>query len=117
MIIKERIQKADGTIKYRNYLKQDKLGKGTSIMKLRWFRIVLSGPKNVRQKTVRFEDSSQETTHQVQSQAESTSIRKFRCSPKSKSTGAPNIKTSAISKGLSKTMTTSTCCFSYAREG
>lgn len=28
MIVKERIQKADGTIKFRNYLKQDKLGKG-----------------------------------------------------------------------------------------
>ena len=28
MIVKERIQKADGTIKFRSYLKQDKLGKG-----------------------------------------------------------------------------------------
>jgi len=28
MIVKERIQKADGTIKYRNYLKQEMLGKG-----------------------------------------------------------------------------------------
>jgi hypothetical protein len=32
MIIKERIQKADGTIKYRNYLKQDKLGKGKFVL-------------------------------------------------------------------------------------
>ncbi len=32
MIIKERIQKADGTIKYRNYLKQEKLGKGKFIL-------------------------------------------------------------------------------------
>ena len=32
MIIKERIQKADGTIKYRNYLKQDKLGKGKKLI-------------------------------------------------------------------------------------
>lgn len=29
MIVKERIQKADGTIKFRSYLKQEKLGKGT----------------------------------------------------------------------------------------
>lgn len=28
MIIKERIQKADGSIRFRNYLKQEKLGKG-----------------------------------------------------------------------------------------
>jgi hypothetical protein len=30
MIIKERIQKADGSIRFRNYLKQERLGKGTS---------------------------------------------------------------------------------------
>jgi hypothetical protein len=29
MIVKERIQKADGSIRFRNYLIQDKLGKGT----------------------------------------------------------------------------------------
>ena len=28
MIIKERIQKADGSIRFRNYLKQERLGKG-----------------------------------------------------------------------------------------
>jgi hypothetical protein len=28
MIVKERIQKADGSIRFRNYLIQDKLGKG-----------------------------------------------------------------------------------------
>lgn len=28
LVVKERIQKADGSIRYRNYLKQDSLGKG-----------------------------------------------------------------------------------------
>jgi hypothetical protein len=28
MIVKERIQKADGSIRFRNYLRQERLGKG-----------------------------------------------------------------------------------------
>jgi hypothetical protein len=37
MIIKERIQKADGSIRFRNYLKQDRLGKGNPVIDLGGF--------------------------------------------------------------------------------
>ncbi len=37
MIVKERIQKADGTIKFRSYLKQEKLGKGMMLNDLGGF--------------------------------------------------------------------------------
>ena len=36
MIVKERIQRADGSIHYREYLKQERLGKGISCHLSRW---------------------------------------------------------------------------------
>jgi hypothetical protein len=37
MIVKERIQRADGSIHYREYLKQEKLGKGIFIFHIGGF--------------------------------------------------------------------------------
>lgn len=116
MIIKERIQRTDGSIYYREYLKKERLGKGTTFYISGGFAECFVAERISDKKKYALKIISKKLLEKPKAR-QKVSPFILRCYPKSNCTVKQNIKIFATWKGPSKTNKTFICFYNYAPMG